>query len=67
MKARVENHNTLIRDLNNNAILNIDTTSIKKAKIAKNLRKSQKQEIDELKSDVGELKSMMREILDRLR
>jgi len=67
MKARVENHNTLIRDLNNNAILNVDTTSIKKAKIAKNLRKSQKQEIDELKSDVGELKSMMREILDRLR
>jgi len=67
MKARVENHNTLIRDLNNNAILNIDTTSIKKAKIAKNLRKSQKQEIEELKSDVGELKSMMREILDRLR
>jgi len=67
MKARVENHNTLIRDLNNNAILNVDTTSIKKAKIAKNLRKSQKQEIDELKSDVGELKSMMREILDRLK
>ena len=67
MKARVENHNTLIRDLNNNAILNIDNTSIKKAKIAKNLRKSQKQEIEELKSDVGELKSMMREILDRLR
>lgn len=67
MKARVENHNTLIRDLNNNAILNIDTTSIKEAKIAKSLRKSQKQEIEELKSDVGELKSMMREILDRLR
>ena len=31
MKARVENHNTLIRDLNNNAILNVDTTSIEKS------------------------------------
>lgn len=67
MKARVENHNTLVRDLNNNAILNVDNTAIEKAKIAKKLRRSQKQEIDELKSDVGELKSMMREILDRLK
>jgi len=67
MKARVENHNTLVRDLNNNAILNVDTTSIKKAKIAKDLRRSQKQEIQDLKHDVSELKDMMREILDRLR
>lgn len=67
MKARVENHNTLVRDLNNNAILNVDTTSIKKAKIAKDLRRSQKQEIQDLKHDVSELKDMMREILGRLR
>tara|TARA_S200002703_G_C3764452_1_gene235346 strand:- start:228 stop:431 length:204 start_codon:yes stop_codon:yes gene_type:complete len=67
MKARVENHNTLVRDLNNNAILNVDNTAIEKAKIVKKLRKSQKQEIQDLKHDVGELKDMMREILDRLR
>jgi len=67
MKARVENHNTLIRDLNNNAILNVDNGGIQKAKIAKQLRRSQKQEIQDLKHDVGELKDMMREILDRLR
>lgn len=67
MKARVENHNTLVRDLNNNAILNVDNTAIEKAKIVKKLRKSQKQEIQDLKHDVGELKDMMREILDRLK
>tara|TARA_X000001316_G_C907287_1_gene23614 strand:+ start:314 stop:517 length:204 start_codon:yes stop_codon:yes gene_type:complete len=67
MKARVENHNTLVRDLNNNAILNVDNTAIEKAKIVKKLRKSQKQEIQDLKHDVVELKSMMREILDRLK
>tara|TARA_B100000900_G_C20571006_1_gene713228 strand:- start:138 stop:341 length:204 start_codon:yes stop_codon:yes gene_type:complete len=67
MKARIENHNTLVRDLNNNAILNVDTVSINKAKLSKKLRKSQKQEIEDIKSDVTELKSMMREILDRLR
>lgn len=67
MKARVEGHNTLIRDLNNNAIINVDTASIKKAQLAKSMRKTQKQEIQDIKHDVNELKSMMREILDRLK
>ena len=67
MKAKVENHNTLVRDLNNNAILNIDRTSIEKAKLSKKLRKSQKQEIEDIKYQVGELRDMMREILDRLK
>lgn len=67
MKARVEGHNTLVRDLNNNAIINVDTVSIKKAQLAKSLRKTQKQEIQDLKHDVNELKSMMREVLDRLK
>lgn len=67
MKARVEGHNTLIRDLNNNAILNIDTASIRQAQVAKELRKTQRQEIQDLKHEVSELKSIMREVLDRLR
>lgn len=67
MRAKVENHNTLVRDLNNNAILNLDNVSIQKAKIVKKARKSQNEEIQGLKNEVGELKSMMREILDRLR
>ena len=67
MKAKVENHNTLVRDLNNNAILNVDRTSIEKAKLSKKLRKSQRQEIEDIKYQVGELRDMMREILDRLK
>jgi hypothetical protein len=67
MKAKVENHNTLVRDLNNNAILNVDKNSIEKAKLSKKLRKSQRQEIEDIKYQVGELRDMMREILDRLK
>lgn len=67
MKAKVENHNTLVRDLHNNVILNVDKTSIEKAKLSKKLRKNQKQEIEDLKYQVVELKDMMREILDRLK
>lgn len=66
MKARVEGHNTLIRDLNNNAILNIDNVAVQKAQEAKRVRKNSKQELESLKNEVSELKLMMREILDRL-
>ena len=66
MKARVEGHNTIIRDLNNNAILNIDNVAVQKAQEAKRVRKNSKQELESLKNEVSELKLMMREILDRL-
>lgn len=66
MKARVEGHNTLIRDLNNNAILNVDNISVQKAQEAKRVRRNSKKELEDLKHEVGELKLMMREILDRL-
>ena len=66
MKARVEGHNTLIRDLNNNAILNVDAVSVQRAREAKRVRKNNKQELEDLKHEVGELKLIMREILDRL-
>ncbi len=66
MKARVEGHNTLIRDMNNNAILNIDNVAVHRAQEAKRVRKNSKQELETLKNEVSELKLMMREILDRL-
>lgn len=66
MKARVEGHNTLIRDLNNNAILNVDAVSVQRAQEAKRVRKNNKHELEDLKHEVSELKLMMREILDRL-
>jgi hypothetical protein len=66
-KAKVEGNPTLIRDLNNNAILNIDKVGILNAKSARAHKRSSQQELNALKNEVTELKSMMREILERLR
>jgi len=65
-KAKVEGNPTLIRDLNNNAILNVDGVSIKNARSARVRKDENKQELESLKHEVTELKSMMREILERL-
>lgn len=64
--ARVEGSSTLIRDLRNNAILNMDNTTIEKAKKAKALRKDKEKEIDELKKDVQDIKEMLNQIVERL-
>jgi len=65
-KAKVEGNPTLIRDLNNNAILNVDGVNIKNARAARARKDSNKAELESLKHEVTELKSMMREILERL-
>ena len=64
--ARVEGSSTLIRDLRNNAILNMDNATIEKAKKAKMLRKEKEEEIDELKKDVQDIKEMLNQIVERL-
>lgn len=63
---KVKDNQGLVRDVNSNAILNVNSNDIQKAKNAKKARKNQASEVQQLKNDVTELKAMMREILDRL-
>lgn len=64
--ARVEGSSTLIRDLRNNAVLNMDNAAIEKAKQAKILRKQKEKELDDLKQDVLDIKEMLNKIVERL-
>jgi len=65
-KAKVEGNPTLIRDMNNNAVLNVDKVGIMNARSAKTHKNTKQREIDSLRNEVSELKSMMREILEKL-
>ncbi len=64
--ARVEGSSSLIRDLRNNAVLNMDNAAIEKAKQAKILRKQKEKELDDLKQDVLDIKEMLNKIVERL-
>lgn len=66
MRAKVEGNPSLIRDLNNGAILNVDSLAVKRAKEAKAQRNKNKQEIKDIKSEISELKFMMQQILEKL-
>lgn len=54
------------RDTETGAIININTSAIAMAKKAKENRNREKQEIEELKQDVHDIKSMLAQIIEKL-
>jgi|TARA_R110000822_G_scaffold66857_7_gene163195 transcription initiation factor TFIIIB Brf1 subunit/transcription initiation factor TFIIB len=67
---KVDGHSGLARDKKTGAILNINSTEIDRIKeLRKNQREfknSQAQEINQLKSDVSEIKMMLSKLIEKL-
>ena len=67
---KVEGHNGLMRDKNTGAILNINSNEIDRIKELRQKQReakaSQEQEINQLKSDVSEIKMMLSKIVEKL-
>lgn len=66
MKIPVEGHSGLYRDANTGAILNCDDAAYVNYMKTKELKIKEKQEIQNLKNDVNEIKDMMKLILSKL-
>lgn len=58
--------NGFIKDNKTQAILNTDSEKIRQAKAIKKARKKQSDEIEDLKRDVNDIKSMLNQIVDKL-
>jgi hypothetical protein len=69
--ARVEGHLNLYKDENTGAVINLDNTAynqyMQSKKNKENRRKTQQQEIDNLKNEVGEIKSLLMELINETR
>lgn len=67
---KVEGSPGLARDKNTGAILNINSTEISRIKELRNnqreLKKTERQEINQLKSDVEQIKMMLSQIIEKL-
>lgn len=67
---KVEGHPGLARDQNTGAILNINSTEIGRIKELRanqrDLKKAEKEEINQLKSDVEQIKMMLSQIIEKL-
>lgn len=63
----VEGHPNLYRDENSGAIINRDNSAYSQYINAVNYRNQQKAEIDGIKRDVDEIKSLLKELLNETR
>lgn len=65
-KIKVENSNSLYRDSETGAILNCSDSDYENYLLLKRKRMQEIAEVDNLRNEVSELKSMMKVILDKL-
>ena len=70
--AKVTGKDSLVRDERNGAILNVDNNALKSYKMARNNRIKQlekeermENEIDNIKSDVSEIKDLLKNLIKR--
>lgn len=61
---RIEGHQNLYRDEETGAIVNTDTSGYSQYIKMRNKRQKQNDEIEQLKSDVSEIKDLLRELIN---
>lgn len=64
MKVKIENSTGLIRDTSNMAVINTDRNALEAAREKQRRAALDKQEIQDLKNDVAELKQMIRDLIN---
>ena len=62
---RVEGHKNLYRDENSGAIINTDSHGYSQYKKSRNIKLTQKEEIDTMKKDIEEIKNLLRLIVEK--
>ena len=61
---RVEGHQNLYRDERSGAIVNCDSTAYNQYLNSLSVRDSQKRELNEMRKDIDEIKSLLKELLN---
>lgn len=64
--AKVEGSNSLIRDLNSNAVILTDENKVMSARQKKANRLKQKEEFEQMKQDVQNIKYLLNQIVEKL-
>ena len=63
---RVEGHSELIRDLESNAVINTDKTAYQNYVILRDQKLKERERLDKLENEVGEIKSLLKQLVDKL-
>jgi hypothetical protein len=62
---KVEGHKNLYRDEKSGAIINCDTTAYNQHVNNLHRKNAQKQELDKMREDIDEIKSLLKELLNK--
>jgi len=63
---KVEGHSDLIRDLETNAVINTNKTAYQDYLKMREKKLNEKQRLDKLENEVGEIKSLLQKLVDKL-
>lgn len=62
---KIKGHSDFVRDASSGAIININTGDIEKARLAKQAKKRQEQELQDLKNEMSEIKTLLRQLIEK--
>ena len=62
---RVEGHKNLYRDENSGAIINTDSHGFSQYKKSKRMKLTQREELDNMKKDIEEIKFLLKQIVSK--
>ncbi len=63
--APIENQEALIRDTKNGAVLNKDLSSLQKYRAKREKDRQMRQEFDQMKHDMSEIKTLLHKLVNR--
>jgi len=66
MYKKVEGHSELVRDMESGAIINNDTTAYQNYISLRQQKLKEKERIENLENEVGEIKSLLKELINKL-
>ena len=62
---KIKGHSDFVRDASSGAIININSGDIEKARLAKQAKKRQEQELQDLKNEMSEIKTLLRQLIEK--
>ena len=62
---KVEGHSYLVRDTMSNAIINQNQAEYNQYKQLRKIKNKEQERLDKLENDLGELKDLLRQLLDK--
>jgi|TARA_B100000242_G_scaffold272115_1_gene224774 ATP-dependent RNA circularization protein (DNA/RNA ligase family) len=63
---KIEGHSDVMKDTETGAVININSNEIENARKRKAIRRQEKEEIENLKNEVSDIKKMLGTIIEKL-